>query len=325
VNRGPSHAGRLPGWERLVFGLLFALMATFVVAITVSTVRSGPRDVPGPAGLPDSLLTPGGAAGHGVQPVVAGGLGDGRSHRLRGNAALDKRLAAALGPEVRAGQGRLAVGVIDLASGARAVYGASRKFRSAGVATADILATLLLRNEQAGQPLTASEAQLAVPMMESGDASAATRLWRLAGPGAAVSAANARLGLADTTVGAVRYWGLAKTTVADQLRLLTDLASATSPLPAASRDYELGLMADAQPGQRWGACAAASPGTACAVSAGWLANPTRWVTNSIAVVDHRGRRLLIAVLSDGHITRAAGIAGISAAARAAARVMTGPA
>jgi Beta-lactamase enzyme family len=321
VKHGPSHAGRLPGWERLVFGLVFALMAAFVVVATVSTVRSGQRDLPGAPAVPDSLVTPGGA-GSSVQPAVAGGgSGDRRSHPARRNTALDKRLAAALRPEVRANQGRLAVGVVDLGTGAEAVYGASRKFRSAGLVTADILASLLLHNQQAGQPLTVGEAQLAVPMIESGDVSATTRLWRLAGR-AAVSAANARLGLADTTTGAVRYWGLAKTTVADQLRLLTALASARSPLSAASRDYELGLMADAQPGHRWGACAAASPAMDCAVASGSLANPTRWVTDSIAVVDHGGRRLLIAVLSDGHISKAAGIAEVSAAARAAARVMT---
>jgi hypothetical protein len=321
VTRAPTHAGKLPGWERLVFGLLFALMATFVVAVTVSTVRSGPQRVPGPAGLPDSMLTPG-AARSGAQPVIAGGIGDGGSRPLRASTSLDKRLAAALRPETRTGQGRLAVGVIDLANGAEAVYGAGRQFRSAGLATADILATLLLRNQGAGRRLTPGEAQLAVPVMESGDAGAATRLWRLGGPRAAMIAANGRLGLADTTVGTARSWGLAKTTVADQLRLLADLTSAGSPLTAASRDYELGLMAAAQPGLRWGACAAASPGTACAVSDGWLADPTRWVTNSIAVVDHLGRQLLIAVLSDGHRTRAAGIADISAAARAAAQVMT---
>lgn len=68
---GPAHAGKLPGWERLVFGLLFALMAAFVVTATVSEAQSAQAGVPGSARLPGALLALG-AAGHDAQHVLGG-------------------------------------------------------------------------------------------------------------------------------------------------------------------------------------------------------------------------------------------------------------
>lgn len=37
----PAHAGPLPGWERLAFGLVFGLMTAIVVAVSVQAVRAG--------------------------------------------------------------------------------------------------------------------------------------------------------------------------------------------------------------------------------------------------------------------------------------------
>jgi hypothetical protein len=122
--------------------------------------------------------------------------------------------------------------------------------------------------------------------------------------------------------GPTGYWGLTSTTVTDQLRLLTDLAARKSPLTTASKDYELGLMENVQQSQQWGVSAAASPHTTYAVKDGWLPDPSLWVINSIGVVLHRGQQLLIAVLSNDQPTEAAGIATVSAAAVAAARVIT---
>jgi hypothetical protein len=94
-------------------------------------------------------------------------------------------------------------------------------------------------------------------------------------------------------------------------------------LTAASQDYELGLMENVQAGQRWGVSAAATRGTSYALKDGWLPDPDLWVLNSIGVVEHGRQQLLIAVLSKGQPTEAAGIAADSAAAAIAARVVTG--
>jgi hypothetical protein len=326
VNRGPSHAGKLPAWERTVFGLVFALMAAFVVAVTVSAAHSSRGGLPAGAGLPDSVAVPGspdGTAPGGRAPGPAAGQAEaGAATSNRGRASLDRQLARALRLQEAGHLGHIAVGVIDLGTGAEATYGARRKFAAASVMRADILAALLLRHQQAGTSLTDPEAQLAVPMIETSDDEAASRLWQLVGAGPAVAAANLRLGLSHTIPDHAGNWGRSRTTVADQLRLLTDLTAATSPLTAQSRDYELGLMEDVEPGQDWGVCAVASPGTGCAVKDGWLTDEDRWVVNSIGVVEHAGHRLLLAVLSDHDATKAAGVARISAAVRAAAQVMT---
>ncbi len=86
----------------------------------------------------------------------------------------------------------------------------------------------------------------------------------------------------------------------------------------------LRLMRDVEPGQAWGVSAAAARGTRPAVKNGWLPLPPDgyWVINSIGVDRHDGRRLLIAVLSDGQPSEAAGIVQVEAAARAAATLIT---
>lgn len=322
MTRGPAHAGRLRGWERLVFALVFVLMGGFVTAVTVVAMRAGRPGPEGRAALSGSssaeLIVGTGQA----KQTAGGGSADARGQRRYSDAVMNRRLAAALRPLVARDGGHISVGVIDASTGAEALYGSRRRFHTGSIVKADILAALLLRAQQASTGLTDQQAELAVPMIEDSDDQAATDLWQLVGAAPEITSANARLGLRDTVAGPSGYWGLTRTTVADQLRLLTDLTSAASPLTAASRDYELGLMQDVGPGQQWGVSAAASPGTAFALKDGWLPDPDLWVINSIGVVTHNGHRLLIAVLSNDQSSEAAGIAADSAAAVAAARVIT---
>jgi beta-lactamase class A len=321
MKRAPAHAGKLPAWERLVFMVVFALMAVFVVAVTMSAAKSNSTLAgAGRSGqvIGDGLPTPS-TGGSGVHDVAGAGGG---SPAAGTRTELDRKLAAALRPLVRAGTGHLAVGVIDIGTGAEAVYGARRHFHTASIEKADILAALLLQHERAGTSLTDREAQLAVPMIENSDDQAASSLWRLAGGRAGVAAVNQQFGLSHTVMGRSGLWGLTSTTVADQLRLLTELTQPTSPLSVTSRDYELGLMENVQAGQRWGVSAAATPGTSYALKDGWLPDPDLWVLNSIGVVEHGRQQLLIAVLSDDQPNEAAGIAADSAAAAIAARVVT---
>ncbi len=317
MKRAPSHAGKLPVWERLVFALVLAVMVAFVVAVTMSATKLGNYAVPGSAR--PALRE---VAGR-VQAIVAGGAPARPAKESKDRRAeLNRRLAAALAPVLRDGRGHLSVGIIDTTTGAEASYRAGRHFHTASIVKADILAALLLQCQQRGTSLTDSESQLAVPMIENSDNADATDLWYLIGGGDGVAAANAVLGLSHTITGPSGYWGLTSTTVVDQLRLLSDLISAGSPLSIASRDYELGLMENVRPGQQWGVSAAASPGTAFAIKDGWLPDPALWVVNSIGIVQHDGQQLLIAVLSNGQPTEADGIAADSAAAIAAARVIT---
>jgi Beta-lactamase enzyme family len=311
----PVHAGRLPRWEQLAFALVFALMISFVVVVSISAARDHGR----PPAASSSVLPP-----SGDQPGSAlYGSGAAPADPVP-SPVWDRRLRAALAPLLRAHTGQLAVGIVDRATGAVAVYGGGQRFHTASIVKTAILAALLLGRQAAGTPLGAASQQLATQMIETSDDDAATQLWNRIGRAAGLARADARLGLAHTTPGPAEYWGLTSTTVADQLGLLTDLVSPRSPLDAAARGYELRLLRGVAPAQRWGVPAAASPGSVAAVKDGWLPDgPAQlWVINSIGVLDRDHQQLLVAVLSSGQPTEAAGIAQDQAAAIAAAGCLT---
>jgi hypothetical protein len=312
----PVHAGRLPRWERLAFALVFALMILFVVVLSISAAR----DHGDPAGAGSALLTP-----SGTQPSPAVyGAGRAASSEPVPSRVWDRRLAVALAPVLRDHTGHLAVGVVDRATGAVAVYGGRRRFHTASIAKAGILATLLLQHQAAGVALSSGDKNLATKMIEASNDAAATTLWNRAGRGRGMARADALLGLTRTTPGPAQLWGLTSTTVRDQLALLADLATRKSPLSSAARGYELGLLRNVDSGERWGVPAAASPGSVFAVKNGWLPDgPGQlWVINSIGVVDRNHQQLLLAVLSNDQPSEAAGIAQDQAAAIAAATCMT---
>ncbi|MGO8959355.1 MAG: serine hydrolase [Streptosporangiaceae bacterium] len=289
----------------MVFGLIFALMAAFVAVVTLSAAEArNDAAVTTPSGLARARISAGSAGS-----TVA-------------RARLNAELAAALRTKVGTGPGTLAVGAIDRATGSMAVYNGGLRFHCGSIVTADILAALLLRYQHGGEPVAAQDASLATEMIEDSSPAAASVLWRLGGGVAGIEAANRVLQLAHTSMGTGGRWDLTSTTAIDQLRLLTDLTSATSPLDAAARAYAVGLMEHVAAGQRWGAPAAATPGTKYAVKSGWLPDPRLLVVNTIGIVRRDGAELLIVVLSEGNPTKAAGIARAEAAAATAAEVVT---
>jgi hypothetical protein len=304
MRRRPSHAGRLRPWERLSFTVVLALMAALVVGLAISDPEARPVGRPGsavPAQLPAQHVGP--ANGTATGP---------RATSPAGRAGLDAELAAAVRRITGHSRARLAVGVIDTKTGAEAIYHPAVRFPAGGVVTADLLAAVLLPQ----QPDRPTE------MVETSNAQATGELWDAIGGTGGFGSANAALRLSATSAAAVGLPGLSRTTVADQLQLLTDLTSAGSPLGAAGRDYELGLLQVAPAGPRWGVGAAATPGTGCAVVGGRLASRRLWVINSIGMVRHAGHVLLIAVLSVGSRTQAAGTSRVTAAAVAAAGIIT---
>jgi hypothetical protein len=311
--RSPAHAGRLRPWERFTIGLVFALIATFAVTLSIPDVPTHParpriRQKTTPAMERFAL-------GSGWGSAVLTGPG---SIPFRSAAQENERLTAALAQVRRHRTGTLAAGVIDAATGASAVYHGGRRIHTAGIVKVDILATLLLQHQRAGMPLSKRERVLAAKMIENSDDLAATGLWDAIGRAGGLWRANRQLGLRQTTPGKGSYWGLTSTTVDDQLRLLADLTSRSSPLSAQSRSYELGLMLHVAADQAWGVSAAATPGTSSAVKNGWLPGGSRttWVINSIGVIHDDGYELLVAVLSNDQPSESAGIAQAEAAARA---------
>lgn len=308
-----------------MFTLVFALMAGFVVAVAfMATTSRGHVLLTGPSVAPPI------AAGLSHQQVGQGSAGRSTAakqtrsgdvtSRGGGDAAgktarvhqLDARLAAALRPVLGAHPGRLAVGVVDLRTGTTVTYDAGEPIRGGGVVTADILAALLLQHQQAGTPVSDREAELAASMIENGSDPAATQLWTLVGGAGGLAKANATLKLRGT-IPAPGDWTWTSTTVADQLQLLADFVEPSSPLRASARDYALGLMADAGPGQRWGVLAAASAHTAGAVNNAELHGPA-WVIGSIGVIQRNGDELLVAVLSDRNPAQVPAVTAVQTAA-----------
>ncbi|WP_392669133.1 serine hydrolase [Streptomyces sp. LN785] len=228
---------------------------------------------------------------------------------------LDAELAAAVAP--LAGDSDVSVAVLDSDSGTGAVYG-KRTYATASIVKVDILATLLLRAQDDGRKLTAYERGRAVTMIENSDNDAATALMRVIGGASALDAANRRFGLTGTT--AATAWGLTRTTSADQLMLLRTVFGTESELTADSRAYLQGLMGQVSAGQHWGVSAA---GGDWALKNGWMPRSSTglWDINSIGRVKAAGRTYLVAVLSSGQPTMAAGIRRVEKVAKAAVGVL----
>ncbi|MBO0832926.1 MAG: hypothetical protein J2P28_14200 [Actinobacteria bacterium] len=326
VTQVPSHAGRLRPLERGVFAMVFTLMASVVVFVAfLANTAIGHQLLTGPS--IGAHMVP-----YGLRPAQAG-LAQFRqssrpSHPHRAHTAQlsagpdvqlnDAELAAALQPVIASDPGRLAVGVIDVTSGASATYNSGTQLRTGGLVTADILAVLLLRHQQSATPVSAHEAELADAMMQDGSATAAAALWTIIGQARGLAAGNATLKLRDTTMAISSFgWKWTKTTVADQLQLLVDLTGAQSPLTPASRDYAIGLMTRDAAAQTWDVLAAANPGAPGATADGSIYGP-RWVLGSIGLILRNGHELLIAVLSDLNPAEKTTIDAVRSAALAAA-------
>jgi hypothetical protein len=231
---------------------------------------------------------------------------------------LNASLGAAMSTVLRTHPGRVAVGVIDETTGRAALYAPTQRFSSGSIVTADILTALLVR-QHASTSVAGEQAVQATAMMDNGSAQAAASLWRAIGDGNGLASANRLLKLTQTTPGTGDRWDQTSTTIADQLQLLIDLTSNRSPLTAAGRDYVLDLMSGHGTRPVWGVSAA---GTGNAVQGHLLLAGKLWAANSMGVVVHGGRVLLVAVLTSGSTSQAAASSLASAAAVAAAIVMT---
>ena len=311
-----------------MFILVFAVMGGFVVAMAfMATTSQGHLLLTGPSATSRTVAAgvkrdqpmlgtiDHSTAGHTTQSAHATSSGghEASARTARGATAqqLDARLSSELQPVLGDNPGRLAVGVVDLKTGATASYDADQPIRGGEVVTTDILAAMLLEHQQAGTPVSGREAQLATQMIDDGSVAAATQLWSLVGGAPGLAAANATLKLRGTTPARLD-WTWTSTTVADQLQLLADLVEPGSPLRSAARDYALGLMTDGAAGQRWGVLAGASAHTAAAVNDGRLVGPA-WVVGSIGVIQHNGNELLVAVLSDRNPAEAPALTAVQAA------------
>ncbi|MGP3635923.1 serine hydrolase [Streptomyces sp. 24-1644] len=227
---------------------------------------------------------------------------------------LDAELARAVAPLI--GDAALSVAVLGDGGAPIAAYGDTRTYDTASIVKVDVLAALLLLAQDEGRELNGAEHGYAAAMIRRSDNASATRLWQVIGGAEGLDAANARLGLTSTA--AARAWGLTQTTACDQVRLLRAVfgPAGDSVLSAGSRSYVQELMGKVGADQQWGVSAA---GTGWSLKNGWMPRTTTglWDINSIGRVLAGGRTYLVAVLSDGHATKEAGIALVESVAGAA--------
>ncbi|NBM17302.1 serine hydrolase [Streptomyces sp. GC420] len=269
----------------------------------------------------------------GADAEAADGDGD-EEERETAEVDLDGALARSLDSVAAGTDASLAVGLLDLETGAGASYGTDgeRTYDTASIVKVDVLAALLLRAQEEGRELTAQERACASAMIRNSDNASTTTLWQVIGGADGLDAANERLGLSGTTAGRNDNWGLTRTTAADQLTLLSAVfadggdggsgGSSGSVLSEESRAYVGELMGGVAAGQDWGVSAA---GSGARLKNGWLPRTATglWDINSIGFVTVGGHRCLLAVLSEGHTTKEEGIALVEAAAKAAAGVVSG--
>jgi hypothetical protein len=119
----------------------------------------------------------------------------------------------------------------------------------------------------------------------------------------------------ETELGAGPYWGLTQVTAHDEMLLLDLLTQPNPVLSSVYREYQLGLMAEVTPGQRWGTPAGAPAGVTVHVKNGWLPDGTGWHINSIGAFTGAGANYAIVVLTDDNPSEQYGIDTVEDVAR----------
>ncbi|TMQ89711.1 serine hydrolase [Actinomadura soli] len=302
-------------------------MRRHIIALAVAAGATG-------AGLTAHLLVSDGPQRKGVvmgatEPTGGPAAGRGAAvakARPFDQAGLRRAVRAYLGRR----PGKAGVMATDLRTGLS--FGENEKgdFVSASIMKVDILASLILQRQRgaSGQAhggrglspangerdlgLSAGERDLASQMIRESDNSAANALYSDAGHGEGVRKANKRFGMTDTRPFSTS-WGSSWTSPADQVRLLTNLASEKSPIEVSGRQYILGLMGTVVGEQAWGISAAARPGEKVALKNGWTPvhdQGNGWAVNSIGRITGRDHDFLVAVCSGDSPTMEAGVATV---------------
>ncbi|HEY1000380.1 MAG TPA: serine hydrolase, partial [Streptosporangiaceae bacterium] len=175
--------------------------------------------------------------------------------------------------------GTVLAAVYDLRTGRSWHLGQGPLQAEASIVKLDVLETLLAERAQGdGTGLSASDRTLAGQMIEDSDNDAATSLWYAVGGAARIRSYNTSAGLTHTAPSSCVVcpgfawpgWGLTTTTPDDQIALLRQLATPSSVLPRAAREYALSLMEDVTPSQRWGVSGGVPAQVTVALKNGWL-------------------------------------------------------
>jgi beta-lactamase class A len=231
------------------------------------------------------------------------------------HAAAVKSLNAALAKYAKTTP-EFSVAVLDKKTGDLYAYRGSERYETASVVKVQVLACLLLTDQDKDRKLSSAELALAKRMIRASDNAATTSLFSRLGRAPAIGKCNKRLGLKQTTVN--NSWGLTKTTVTDQVKLLSQLVNTKGLLNDYSRDLAYSLMSTVEDDQDWGVPEVATTGEKATVKNGWLQRSTednRWIINTVGRVTGDDTDVSIAVLSHENSSMPGGISVVQKAAK----------
>jgi beta-lactamase class A len=293
---------------------IFALAAVVIVG-GASLIGLGMGNDSGGAGggvLPKSLTFGDNAPTAAPKPTGPSPEELRRQERAKRVKALDAALKkyAATVPE-------FSVSVLDKTTGERYSYRGSEKYDTASIVKVQVLACMLLKAQDGNRDLSANQLSLAKRMIRLSDNNATTALFNQLGKSTAVSRCNKRLGLKETVVS--NSWGLTRTTVNDQVKLLSELVDTAGPLDSGSRKLAFTLMNTVDKAQDWGVPAVAKSGETTTVKNGWDTRSKDgglWAVNTIGrVINEDDVDVSVAVLSHNNQSMNGGISLVQKVAK----------
>jgi hypothetical protein len=205
----------------------------------------------------------------------------------------------------------VAVRMDDPYLGINCYLNSSQHFYSASVVKTIILATLLNKREREHLSLLSDrERTLARAMITESDNNAATALWDQDGMKNLTYFLQVA-GMHNTQLNP--SWGLTRITAQDETKLLRDiLLRPNSVLDTHGQDYELKLMGQVIPSQRWGVSASTPIAFTVHIKNGWAPLPyvsSPWYVNSTGAftTTNSARDYTIVVLTSGSADETTGI------------------
>ncbi len=216
---------------------------------------------------------------------------------------------AALAAAERASGADMAVAVFDDTDDNSWALHDSGRFDTASIVKLSILGATLVQAQQ-GRVLTSDTLEDLAGMIENSSNDDASELWAQAGYGTAVIGYDRSVGTTATSADPAGDWGLTVTSAADQVRIMRAIAYPSAVLTPASRAQAQALLNQVEADQRWGATGGVPAGVSVQVKNGWLPHGTGWVVNTVGRVQGQGRDYVVAILSQGSATEAAGISAL---------------
>ncbi len=203
----------------------------------------------------------------------------------------------------------------------------SQHYDSASVVKTIILATLLNKREREHLSLLSDrERQLARAMITESDNNAATALWDQDGTKNLTYFLQAA-GMHNTQLNP--SWGLTRITAQDETKLLRNiLLRPNTVLDTHAQTYELKLMGQVIPSQRWGVSASTPLAFTLHIKNGWAPLPfvsSPWYVNSTGAftTTNAARDYTIVVLTSGNADETTGVTTIEDVAGPINRALAG--